>query len=58
MKIMATKKEFKAFVNLQTEGVINMNDIKTGCILSGLSEEIYKDIMKNYSKYSSKYNLK
>ena len=51
----ATKEQFLRFRKLQYSSVINMNDIINGCKLSGLQQDVYKDIMRNYKKYLELY---
>lgn len=51
----ATKEQFLRFRKLKNSGVINMNDITNGCELSGLTQDVYEDIMHNYRKYSEQY---
>lgn len=51
----ATKEQFLRFRKLQYSGVINMTDIINGCKLSGLPQDVYKDIMWNYNKYLELY---
>ena len=51
----ATKEQFLRFRKLQYSGVINMNDITNGCKLSGLTQDVYKDIMRNYKEYLELY---
>lgn len=51
----ATKEQFLKFRKLQNSGAINMNDITNGCKLSGLPQDVYKGIMRNYKEYLKLY---
>lgn len=51
----ATKEQFLHFKVLQNSGVINMLDVTNGCKLSGLPQDVYKDIMRNYKEYLELY---
>ena len=57
---MITKEKFKAYVEVQKEGLTNMFDIPVVMGLSkkfideGLTKEDCLDIMKNYKKYLGK----
>lgn len=51
----ATKEQFLCYRKLQYSGVINMYDITNGCKLSGLPQDVYKDIIRNYKKYLELY---
>lgn len=50
-----TKAKFVAFESLRVKGSINMLDIKQGTKLTGLTENEYTDIIRNYSKYCKKF---
>ena len=51
-----TKTQFKKFLKLRDSGLINMNQVTTGAGLSGLSVEVYKAIMQNFSYLYDKFN--
>ena len=51
----ATKEQFKRFRKLQYSCVINMYDITNGCKLSGLTQDVYENIMCNYKEYLELY---
>lgn len=51
----ATKEQFLCFMKLKNSGVINMFDVTNGCKLSGLPQDVYKDIMRNYKEYLELY---
>lgn len=53
---MITKKDFKAYVEVQMSGETNMFAITTVMQLTGLTKERILDIMKNYGKYKKQFN--
>lgn len=53
--MICSKAEFDKFLEVQQSGLINMLDIQNGIMLSGLSEEKYRDIIKKYKNYKHKY---
>lgn len=50
-----TKEQFSKFIKLQNLGFINMTDIVKGSKLIKESEEVYEDILWNYSKLKEKF---
>ena len=54
---MVTKETFKKYEKIRASGVTNMMDVKTICLLAGISREECFDIMKNYSKYKETYDI-
>lgn len=52
---MITKEEFMAYRKLQLSGKINMNSIKLGSALAGISEEAYITILWNYKMLEDKW---
>ena len=50
-----TKEQFEAYESIRQSGIINMFDIKTVEILSGLNRKQIIRIMKNYSELMKKY---
>ena len=54
-----TKEKFEAYLSVQKSGLTNMFDIKQVINLSDetLSKEDCLDIMKNYNKYKTEYNV-
>lgn len=46
---------WEAFERVRKSGVINMFDISTGSMLSGLSRDEYLFCMKNYSELQHQY---
>lgn len=48
-------KYLEKYLEVQQAGLINMLDVANGTMLSGLSEEKYRDIIKNYKHYKHKY---
>lgn len=51
-----SKKEFESFETLRESGVINMNDVKEGCRLSGLTRDRYLEIKDSYDTYREKFS--
>lgn len=51
-----TQYQWKKFLCLQRQGIINMNDITKGSKLIGVTPEIYKAIIQNYQYLKRKYN--
>ena len=45
--------DFQKFYKVQCSGKINMTDIVTGSMLTGISEEKYEDILWHYDEYKS-----
>jgi hypothetical protein len=45
------KKAFERYEAVRVSGVTNMFDVKTVCLLAGISREEYFNIIKNYSEY-------
>lgn len=56
--LKATQKEFEDYVNLQRDGVINMNERDMVLMLTGLTQESYKDIINHYGEYVKAYPIK
>ena len=53
--MICSKKDFDAYLEVQQSGIINMAHVHDGIILTGLSEEKYKDIFKKYKDIFKKY---
>ena len=51
---MATKEQFAAYYKVQMEGRYNMLD-RRAIELTGLSREVYFDIITHYDEYRKKY---
>lgn len=51
---MVTKEQFAAYRKVQNEGKYNMFD-QRAIQATGLSKEVYMDIIQNFSKYLEKY---
>ena len=56
--LKATQKEFEDYVNLQRDGVINMNEMDKVLRLTGLTRESYYDIINHYKEYVKAYPIK
>lgn len=46
--LKATRKEFEDYVNLQRDGLVNMNEMDKVLRLTRLTQESYEDIINNY----------
>ena len=57
-KLEITEKKFKRFLKLQYSGIINMNDVQTGCCITRLTEDEYLNIIFNYKDLVKKYGNK
>lgn len=53
--MICSKQDFDAYEALREQGSINMLDVKQGTMLTGLSEEKYISIIKNYKQYKEQY---
>jgi hypothetical protein len=53
--MICSKQDFDAYEALREQGSINMLDVKQGTMLTGLSEEKYVNIIKNYEQYKEQY---
>lgn len=53
--MICSKEDFDKYVEVRDSGIINMLDIKSGMLLSGLSEIKYRDIIKNFKNYKHSY---
>ena len=56
--LKATKKEFEDYVNLQRDGVVNMNEMDKVLRLTRLTKESYEDIINHYDEYVKAYPIK
>ena len=56
--LKATRKEFEDYVNLQRDGVINMNEMDKVLRLTRLTQESYDDIINHYDDYVKAYPIK
>lgn len=56
--LKATRKEFEDYVNLQRDGVINMNEMDKVLRLTRLTKESYEDIINHYDEYVKAYPIK
>lgn len=52
-----TKDDFEAFEEVRMSGRINMADVRTGTVFSGISRDKYIEILKNYESYMNKYDI-
>ncbi len=52
-----SKKDFLAFVRVQKSGVTNMYNVSLVSDLTGLTKEALLDIMRNYEKYTNKFEV-
>jgi len=50
-----SKEDFEAYVKVQEEGRVNMCDVTTVAMLSGLQKEAIFVIMKNYDYLATKH---
>lgn len=56
-KTTVTRYHFTKYEYLRRKGLINMNDITTGAKLTGMPENIYKEIIHNYDQYKAKFKI-
>ena len=49
--LKATRKEFEDYVNLQRDGLVNMNEMDKVLRLTRLTQESYEDIINHYDEY-------
>lgn len=56
--LKATRKEFEDYVNLQRDGVVNMNEMDKVLRLTRLTQESYEDIINHYDDYVKAYHIK
>ena len=56
--LKATQKEFEDYVNLQRDGVVNMNEMDKVLRLTRLNQESYEDIINHYDEYVKAYPIK
>ena len=56
--LKATKKEFEDYVNLQRDGLVNMNEMDKVLRLTRLNQESYEDIINHYDEYVKAYAIK
>lgn len=56
--LKATRKEFEDYVNLQRDGVVNMNEMDKVLMLTRLNQESYEDIINHYDEYVKAYPIK
>ena len=56
--LKATQKEFEDYVNLQRDGVVNMNEMDKVLRLTRLTQESYEDIINHYDEYVKAYPIK
>lgn len=56
--LKATRKEFEDYVNLQRDGVVNMNEMDKVLRLTRLTKESYEDIINHYDEYVKAYPIK
>lgn len=56
--LKATKKEFEDYVNLQMDGLVNMNEMDKVLRLTRLNQESYEDIINHYDEYVKAYPIK
>lgn len=56
--LKATQKEFEDYVNLQMDGVVNMNEMDKVLRLTRLNQESYEDIINHYEEYVKAYHIK
>ena len=55
--LKATKKEFEDYVNLQRDGLVNMNEMDKVLRLTRLNQESYEDIINHYDEYVKAYPI-
>ena len=53
--MICSKQDFDVYEALREQGSINMLNVKQGTMLTGLSEEKYVNIIKNYKQYKEQY---
>ena len=53
--MICSKEDFDKYIEVRDSGIINMLDIKSGMLLTGLSEVKYRDIIKNFKNYKHLY---
>ena len=56
--LKATMKEFEDYVNLQRDGLVNMNEMDKVLRLTRLNRESYEDIINHYDEYVKAYHIK
>ena len=56
--LKATRKEFEDYVNLQRDGLVNMNEMDKVLRLTRLNQESYVDIINHYDEYVKAYPIK
>lgn len=56
--LKATREEFEDYVNLQRDGLVNMNEMDKVLMLTRLNQESYKDIINHYAEYVKAYPIK
>ena len=56
--LKATRKEFEDYVNIQRDGVVNMNEMDKVLRLTRLNQESYEDIINHYDEYVKAYPIK
>lgn len=56
--LKATSKEFEDYVNLQRDGLVNMNEMDKVLRLTRLNQESYEDIINHYDEYVKAYPIK
>ena len=56
--LKATRKEFEDYVNLQRDGVVNMNEMDKVLRLTRLTKKSYEDIINHYEEYVKAYPIK
>lgn len=56
--LKATRKEFEDYVNLQRDGLVNMNEMDKVLRLTRLTKESYEDIINHYKEYVKAYPIK
>ena len=56
--LKATRKEFEDYVNLQRDGLVNMNEMDKVLRLTRLNQESYEDIINHYDEYFKAYPIK
>ena len=56
--LKATQKEFEDYVNLQRDGLVNMNEMDKVLRLTRLNQESYEDIINHYDEYVKAYPIK
>ena len=56
--LKATRKEFEDYVNLQRDGLVNMNEMDKVLRLTRLNQESYEGIINHYEEYVKAYPIK